>query len=100
MRASSRFKSYFDDIINPIFEAINNTPALLLKSLRKKSSSIKAEEIRKQRDALMAGADIAVNQAADQGNTKAEARARAYRQSLRDITKQPGFPFEVNWPEL
>ena len=22
-----------------------------------------------------------------------------YRQSLRDITKQPGFPYEVNWPE-
>lgn len=23
----------------------------------------------------------------------------AYRQALRDITKQPGFPFDVKWPE-
>jgi hypothetical protein len=23
-----------------------------------------------------------------------------YRQALRDITKQPGFPFNIQWPEL
>ena len=22
-----------------------------------------------------------------------------YRQELRDITKQKGFPYEINWPE-
>lgn len=100
MKKAKSFRLFLSDITDPIFEAINNAPPLLLKLLKKKASAIKAEEIRKERNSLMTKSDIAVNKAADQGNTEAEARARTYRQALRDIPEQEGFPFEVEWPEL
>lgn len=59
-----------------------------------------AHEVREQRNALIAKADIMVNKALDKGDAQAEAKARAYRQALRDIPEQVGFPFDVRWPSL
>lgn len=73
---------------------------LLVDECREQEKEVLASEVRAERNRLLAKADIAVNKAIDQGNTGAEAEARAYRQALRDIPDQAGFPYEVSWPTL
>ncbi len=54
-----------------------------------------ADDVRAARDALLAGSDWT------QGRDIPEAvaaRWQPYRQALRDITTQPGFPLDVTWP--
>lgn len=56
-------------------------------------AAAKASEVREQRAKLIAETDwMALSD-----NTLSPEWA-AYRQALRDITEQPGFPFEVTWP--
>lgn len=56
-----------------------------------------AQAIRAERDVRIRKADYAINMAEDAGlDTTA---LRAYRQALRDVPQQPGFPEAVNWPE-
>lgn len=57
------------------------------------------EEIRSQRDRLLADTDW--TQVLD-APISAESREafRVYRQALRDITEQEGFPADVVWPEM
>lgn len=52
-----------------------------------------ALKVRKERDDLLAATDWWAVQ--DRTMTEAE---RQYRQALRDITTQQGFPHEVEWP--
>lgn len=52
-----------------------------------------AEDVRAQRDALIAETDWWAT--SDRTMTAAEI---TYRQDLRDITAQAGFPSNVNWP--
>lgn len=54
-----------------------------------------AEDIRSQRNSLLTECDW--TQLLDSPTDK-QAWAQ-YRQALRDITKQAGFPYEINWPE-
>lgn len=57
-----------------------------------------AQGIRARRDELLKGSDW--TQAPDALNAGANQDAWArYRQELREITDQPGFPWEVAWPE-
>jgi hypothetical protein len=58
-----------------------------------------SEEIRYERDALLAASDWTQlpDARASMGETKA-AEWDAYRQALRDIPKQDGFPQDVTWP--
>lgn len=58
----------------------------------------KAVAIRAERNARIAEADIAINKAEDAGQDTAA--LRAYRQALRDVPQQPGFPEAILWPEL
>lgn len=51
-----------------------------------------------QRARLLAGSDWVTIRAADSG-VPAPAAWLAYRQSLRDVTLQAGFPLYVVWPE-
>ncbi len=46
----------------------------------------------------MLEADQLINKARDAGDAGLEAAASRYRQALRDLTAQEGFPFEVVWP--
>lgn len=62
--------------------------------------TMQADHMRYLRKQLLADADILVEKAIDQGNTEAEQKARAYRQALRDVTKQPEFPTSFTWPEI
>jgi hypothetical protein len=55
----------------------------------------KAAEVRAQRNALLADCDW--TQLAD-APVDSQVWA-AYRQALRDITDQPGFPWNIVWPE-
>jgi hypothetical protein len=54
--------------------------------------------VRAQRDALLVEADHMVAMAEDRGDAAVGQAARQYRQALRDVPQQPGFPFDISWP--
>lgn len=61
-------------------------------------SEVKAAELRAQRNRLLTECDW--TQLDDTPMTNSQKLAWAsYRQALRDLTTQPGFPSEVTWPE-
>lgn len=58
-----------------------------------------AQEARAQRNALLAACDwTQLPDAQAALSTQAKAEWAAYRQALRDITSQAGFPVDVVWP--
>lgn len=61
-----------------------------------KSEQQTADEARAERNARLAASDW--TQLPDVPEATRSAWA-GYRQALRDITSQPGFPMFVNWPE-
>lgn len=58
----------------------------------------RASQVRSQRDQLLAECDWVVIKATETG-TPIDPEWLAYRQALRDISSQPGFPNEVTYPE-
>lgn len=62
------------------------------------STEVLSARARALRDALLAECDWAAIRAAEIGEPMPE-QWLAYRQELRDITKQPGFPTQIDWPE-
>jgi hypothetical protein len=58
----------------------------------------KASQVRAERDSKLAETDWVTIRAMDTG-TAMSAEWSAYRQALRDITAQAGFPWNVTWPE-
>lgn len=83
----------------------------LLEKLKTKEYNDLAEQIREKRNALLDASDkymaldrvgldtsSAIAFLASLKNIFVNNYAK-YRQSLRDITKQPNFPYEVTWPE-
>mgnify|MGYP000867933793 FL=1 len=73
---------------------------LLVDECREQEKQTLAAEVRAERNRLLDKADIAVNIAVDNGDSEAESRARTWRQALRDIPEQSGFPYDVVWPKL
>lgn len=70
--------------------AVDELPASLL-------TAIAAIEARQQRDRMLAASDW--TQVADAPLTTTQRAAwAAYRQALRDVPAQAGFPGAVNWP--
>lgn len=68
-------------------------------SLPQPSEDGLAEEIRNQRDQLLNDTDW--TQLGDSPlTTQSKASFASYRQSLRDITEQAGFPTAAEWPQL
>jgi len=57
-----------------------------------------AQATRVERNNRLDEADTLVEKAIDKGDAVAERAARDYRQALRDVPMQPGFPDTVNWP--
>ena len=53
------------------------------------------DEVRTQRDALLAASDWAVLPDAPVADAQAW---KDYRQALRDVPQQAGFPTDINWP--
>ena len=64
--------------------------------LWKANASRAAEIARRERSAMLAESDW--TQLPD-APLETKAAWAEYRQALRDITGQPGFPFEIEWPE-
>lgn len=60
-----------------------------------KAREKKAQEIRAERDRRLSETDWM----ALQDSPRCTPELLAYRQALRDITAQPGFPNTVIWPE-
>ena len=58
----------------------------------------KAELIRQQRNALLSATDYLMMPDYPMDEAARESLG-AYRQALRDIPEQPGFPDDVSWPE-
>lgn len=58
-----------------------------------------AAEVRAERDRLMAGTDWLVTRANETGEPMPQ-RWLDYRQALRDVTSQPGFPMAIDWPPV
>ncbi|HDR9028754.1 TPA: hypothetical protein QDB14_002954 [Burkholderia vietnamiensis] len=56
-------------------------------------------DARAKRARLLTDADRMVSKAVDLNEFDSEAQARAYRQALRDITTQPGWPTSISWPD-
>lgn len=70
---------------------------LFVGSAEKNKAEIAAARVR--RDELLASCDW--TQMADAPLTKEQKTAwQTYRQALRDVTTQPGFPQELSWPEF
>jgi len=57
-----------------------------------------ARNARTKRDALLSQSDWVTVRAMDTGNP-VPTEWQTYRQALRDITGQPGFPDTIDWPE-
>lgn len=53
----------------------------------------------KQRNELLTGSDWIVVRALDRGEP-VPSNWQVYRQALRDIDKQPGYPIQIDWPIL
>ncbi len=56
--------------------------------------ALSAEEARALRDSLLAATDWTAN-----SDVTMSDEMRTYRQALRDVPSQAGFPDNVNWPE-
>jgi hypothetical protein len=62
--------------------------------------TVASARLRRERNGRLFAADIMVYKAKDSGDAEKEKAARAYRQALRDVPQQAGFPEEVEWPVL
>ena len=60
---------------------------------------LSADAARRKRNALLTDADRLVERAIDTASASDEKTARTYRQALRDVPAQSGFPLEIEWPE-
>jgi len=58
-----------------------------------------AKEARAKRDRLLTESDWVTIRATDTG-TAVPAEWQTYRQALRDITEQTGFPENIDWPQI
>jgi len=56
-----------------------------------------SREVRRTRTKLLSDTDWVVTKSLETGDDVPQAW-REYRQALREITEQEGFPLEVNWP--
>ena len=72
-----------------VTDATSEEIALRLKSL--------SDKVRSKRDALLSDSDWVVIKSVE-GATQVPSAWATYRQELRDITNQTGFPAEVVWP--
>jgi hypothetical protein len=59
-----------------------------------------AARARDQRVELLAAADVLIHKAEDTGQADRLPALRAYRQALRDVPQQDGFPNTISWPTM
>lgn len=82
---------------------VNNSWIIKSRVIEKDQEAIAAYDnyigkaIKTKRDALLANSDWIVIKATE-NNMSVSSEWKAYRQALRDITAQPGFPYNIVWP--
>jgi len=90
-------KWYTKYILGPVFtDNEESTAAEQEAAYKVLKDAEQAKAVREQRNKLLADSDW--TQLADAPVDSAI--WTAYRQALRDVTKQDGFPFNIVWPEL
>jgi len=97
-------KWYTKYILGPVFAdraAVGTEPAKTASEQEAEYKAMKdaeqAKSVRADRDARLAGCDWRVIKALE-GNQPQDFAWASYRQALRDITAQAGFPWTINWP--
>lgn len=97
-------KWYTKHILGPVFtdttdEAGNVTSAAANEAAYKAAKDAdQAKSVRATRDSKLAESDWRVIKAAETSTTLDAAWA-TYRQALRDVTGQSGFPWAITWPD-
>ena len=87
-------------VVGPIFEDTEEATAVEQRAAYEQRIDEKAAEVvRKQRDRLLSETDWVVTKAFET-STEIDTDTAAYRQALRDVPEQAGFPHDVTWPEL
>lgn len=64
-----------------------------------RSEAERADVARAQRDSLLKATDWWVVKSIESGQPMTQAQL-TYRQSLRDISEQEGFPDDITWPQM
>lgn len=92
-------KWYTKFVIGPVFTDTNEATAAELETQYKiKKDQSKAELVRAERDNRLTECDWVVIKAYEKNSTIPNEWS-IYRQALRDIPTQEGFPHNVTWPE-
>jgi hypothetical protein len=61
-------------------------------------TSVKAKYARAERDHRLTKSDAIITRAIEEGDANKQKNVSAYRQSLRDLPLQAGFPHKITWP--
>jgi len=96
-------KWYTKYILGPVFvdttvEGVTTTALEHETAYKAVKDAEQAKSVRTTRDTKLAECDWRVIKAAETATTLDAAWA-TYRQALRDVTAQPGFPWTITWPD-
>jgi hypothetical protein len=91
-------KWYTKHILGPIFTDNEDATAVEQEAAYKaQKDATQAESVRNQRDQLLKDTDWRVIKALE-SNIPQDFDWAAYRQALRDVPSQAGFPWDIQWP--
>jgi len=96
-------KWYTKYVLGPVFidttvEGVTTTAAEHEAAYKAQKDAEQAKSVRASRDSKLAECDWRVIKAAETATTLDSAWA-TYRQALRDVTGQSGFPWTITWPD-
>ena len=91
-------KWYTKYVLGPIFTDGETTAAQQQAAYQAAKDADQAKSVRATRDSKLAESDWRVIKAAETSTTLDSAWA-TYRQALRDVTSQSGFPWTITWPD-
>lgn len=84
-------------VLGPVFTDGETTAAEQETAYKAQKDAEQAKSVRQSRDAKLAESDWRVIKALE-SNTSQDFAWATYRQQLRDITNQTGFPWTIDWP--
>ena len=91
-------KWYTKYVLGPVFTDGETTAAEQEAAYKAAKDADQAKSVRATRDSKLAESDWRVIKAAETSTTLDAAWA-TYRQALRDVTGQEGFPWTITWPD-
>ena len=90
-------KWYTKYVLGPVFVDGETTAAEQEAAYKAAKDAEQAKSVRQQRDDKLKESDWRVIKALE-SNTPQDFAWAAYRQALRDVTSQAGFPWTIDWP--